>query len=153
MGLNPPLTITDFVESIMSTRIYPNKTCLTCGGRLPRSTYTYCSRKCYRRPPQDQIKDWLLGGSGVQRDGVLLSAIRNYILEKHNYQCEICKWGEVNHNTGKIPVQIHHKDGNSRNNREENLQVLCPNCHSLTPSFGGANRGNGRTNRYAGTSN
>ena len=30
------------------------------------------------------------------------------------------------------------------NNKEENLTLLCPNCHSLTPTAKGANKGNGR---------
>lgn len=61
------------------------------------------------------------------------------MLQKHNYKCEKCGWGEVNPSTGKIPLQIHHIDGNSENNVEENLQVLCPNCHSLTENFGSRN--------------
>ena len=29
-------------------------------------------------------------------------------------------------------------------NKEENLTLLCPNCHSLTPTYRGANKGNGK---------
>lgn len=32
---------------------------------------------------------------------------------------------------------MHHKDGNHNNNYIENLQILCPNCHSLTSTFAG----------------
>jgi len=31
---------------------------------------------------------------------------------------------------------MHHKDGNRSNNKEDNLELLCPNCHSLTDNFG-----------------
>lgn len=52
----------------------------------------------------------------------------------------ICSgWGEVNPYTNLVPLQIHHVDGNSTNNKEENLEVLCPNCHSLTENFGSRN--------------
>ena len=51
------------------------------------------------------------------------------------YKCEICGWGEKNIYTGNVPLEIHHKDGNYLNNIESNLQVLCPNCHSLTNSY------------------
>ena len=34
--------------------------------------------------------------------------------------------------------------GNFENNSETNLTLLCPNCHSLTPTYKGANKGNGR---------
>lgn len=37
--------------------------------------------------------------------------------------------------TGKVPLEIHHIDGNYLNNNISNLQVLCPNCHSLTSNY------------------
>lgn len=53
-------------------------------------------------------------------------------------ECERCKlktWmGE------SIPLEVHHIDGNSLNNFIWNLQVLCCNCHALTPNFGVKNR-------------
>lgn len=33
---------------------------------------------------------------------------------------------------------------NSENNSEDNLRLICPNCHSLTSTYRGANRGQGR---------
>ena len=47
-------------------------------------------------------------------------------------KCEMCnlsKW------MGKsIVLELHHIDGNRYNNDLDNLQILCPNCHSLTPN-------------------
>jgi 5-methylcytosine-specific restriction endonuclease McrA len=43
------------------------------------------------------------------------------------------------------------RDGNSENNLEENLRLLCPNCHSLSPNFRNLNKGYGRkwrVNKY-----
>lgn len=34
-----------------------------------------------------------------------------------------------------LPLEVHHKDGNKRNNKLENLEILCPNCHSLTDTY------------------
>jgi len=34
-----------------------------------------------------------------------------------------------------IKLELHHKDGNNTNNKLENLEILCPNCHSLTDTF------------------
>ena len=61
-------------------------------------------------------------------------------MEKNNCKCEKCGWGETNEFTGNIPLQVHHIDGDCKNNREENLQLLCPNCHSLTENFGSRNK-------------
>lgn len=48
--------------------------------------------------------------------------------------CELCKVGEM-WNNKKLVLQIHHIDGNSSNNTFENLQIVCPNCHSQTSNF------------------
>jgi hypothetical protein len=62
-------------------------------------------------------------------------------------KCERCGWCERHPITGEVPLTIDHVDGDYRNCKEENLAVLCWNCHALTPTFGGRNRGKGRTGR------
>ena len=48
-------------------------------------------------------------------------------------QCEICKNTEWLKQP--IKLQVHHIDGDNTNNNLENLQLLCPNCHSYTDSW------------------
>jgi hypothetical protein len=38
-----------------------------------------------------------------------------------------CTWSQT--------LEVHHVDGDKKNNARENLQVLCPNHHSVTPNF------------------
>lgn len=55
----------------------------------------------------------------------------------------------VNKFTNKTILQIHHIDGNASNNNEENLQVICPNCHAMTDTFMALNKGrSSRSKRY-----
>jgi 5-methylcytosine-specific restriction endonuclease McrA len=74
------------------------------------------------------------------------------LLEKNNYSCSECGWNKINPKTGKSPLEIDHIDGDCSNNKEENLRVLCPNCHSLTPTWKALNKGNGNkeSHRYSG---
>ena len=53
--------------------------------------------------------------------------------------CALC--GILNWQGKKLPLELHHKDGNHYNNSLENLEILCPNCHSIQEGNSGANRG------------
>ena len=125
------------------------KYCKNCGKELTseQKHNIYCSNTCQQQYQRNEyIKRWKNGEEdGLNGDYGLSLHIKNYLIEKANYQCEKCGWGEVNPFTGNIPLQIHHIDSDYTHNVEDNLQVLCPNCHSLTENFG--SRGKGRSAR------
>ena len=54
------------------------------------------------------------------------------------YKCELCGLYEWQDNP--IPLELHHINGNNRDNRLDNLKLLCPNCHALTDSYRGRNK-------------
>jgi 5-methylcytosine-specific restriction endonuclease McrA len=66
------------------------------------------------------------------------------MIKKYGAKCMECGWDKINPKSNKSTIQLEHIDGNSENNIPTNLKLLCPNCHSLTPTFGGLNRGSGR---------
>jgi hypothetical protein len=47
---------------------------------------------------------------------------------------------ESSWNGKPLVLTPNHKDGNSKDNRSENLELLCPNCHSQTETFAGRNK-------------
>lgn len=52
-------------------------------------------------------------------------------------KCEICE--NILWNNLQIPLELHHINGNRWDNRINNLQIICPNCHSQTDNFCGRN--------------
>lgn len=50
-------------------------------------------------------------------------------------RCKLNKWLNSD-----IPLELEHKDGNHFNNKRDNLELLCPNCHALTDTWRGRNK-------------
>lgn len=59
---------------------------------------------------------------------------------KMSYECAFCgnKGEWLGH---KITLQLDHINGKNNDHRIENLRFLCPNCHSITPTYAGKNKG------------
>lgn len=127
------------------------KVCLNCGKELigDKKRNKYCCQQCQLDYQYKQyIERWKNGQElGNKGKYEISSHIRKYLFEKHNNSCQICGWNKINPKSGKVPLQIHHIDGNCLNNKEENLQLLCPNCHSLTDTFGNLNDSSSRIYR------
>ena len=66
------------------------------------------------------------------------SLLTNKIVENKCNSCSISSWLD-----NPISLELDHIDGNSTNNTVENLRLLCPNCHSQTPTFRGRNINSG----------
>lgn len=64
---------------------------------------------------------------------------KRIVLEQHGI-CNNCKLSDWLGND--IPLELEHIDGNHHNNERNNLEALCPNCHSLTPTWRGRNKSN-----------
>lgn len=61
--------------------------------------------------------------------------IKEGIKERKCEKCKNTEWlGEP------IKLELNHINGVNDDHRLDNLEILCPNCHSITPNFGSKNR-------------
>jgi 5-methylcytosine-specific restriction endonuclease McrA len=105
--------------------------CANCGMKKEKRHNKYCDACIASGFHPRRLYD----PSQATRDGTR----KRIILEKRGHKCESCglsEWLEQ-----KIPLELDHIDGNSDNNVEDNLRLLCPNCHALTETYKGANVG------------
>jgi hypothetical protein len=120
--------------------------CLHCNTKLTTQK-KFCDIDCKNDYYHQQfLLQWKCGNHNGLRGEYNLSAhIRRYIFEKYDSKCCQCGWDEKHPSDGKIPLDIDHIDGDNNNN-EDNLRLLCPNCHSLTLTYKSRNK-NGRKQR------
>lgn len=67
---------------------------------------------------------------------------KKVLIKERGHKCESCKL-EIWLNE-PIPLELEHTDGNNRNNRKDNLLLLCPNCHAKTKFYRGKNKNTGK---------
>lgn len=88
-------------------------------------------KSCQRKP----AVSYLYKGSIVNAHDLRLKLIRDGIKAAKCESCHLKTWFN-----GSIPLELHHIDGDRFDNRLENLQILCPNCHALTDNHAGKSR-------------
>ena len=115
--------------------------CRNCGKPVRRRPKIYCSIICQQ---QLRRRRRIEGGIAGTR------ALKSYLLESREYKCEICGLAEWMGRS--MPLELDHKDGDSVNNKLDNLRLICPNCHAQTETYKAKNIGRGRhfrRERYA----
>jgi hypothetical protein len=95
-------------EKVEVSCVVCNTLILKSKSNVERNDKNYCSRKCYNF-----------------RNGLHKKLKRNTAFYKELLKVSTCNCGEKT----LFLLQIHHIDGNNRNNKKDNLEVVCANCH------------------------
>lgn len=93
--------------------------------------------KGVRRDTKYKTAEEYIQNNYVSSHKLKIKLIRDGIKED---KCEIC--GTSIWQGTKLPLELHHKNGNHFDNNFDNLQILCPNCHAIQNGNSGANVGN-----------
>lgn len=117
--------------------------CMCCGKILTDKKRSFCSNICFHLFKKNE-KYYKIENGDITLNH---RQYKKYLIEKYGEKCMKCGWKERNTITGNVPIQLEHIDGNSENNNLSNIELLCPNCHSLTPTYMALNKGNGRYKR------
>lgn len=125
----------------------PNN-CPECNKEI--SFYSEYCIDCYQTARKDNlIKAWLNGTWRGGTDYSLSDIVRQYLLKINNYECSLCSFSGFHALDGKTILTIDHINGDGTDHRPDNVRVLCPNCHALTDSYCGRNKGKGRPLYYS----
>ena len=131
----------------------PKTQCLNqCGNAVKQAKSRHCSFHCMHAHRHKCRVAGFFDQGGVYGH-VPLHFLSRMLRERYGERCSRCGWAERHPKTGKVPVEVEHVDGDWQNNHVDNLTLLCPNCHALTPTFRALNRGRGRAHRLGGREN
>jgi DNA-binding CsgD family transcriptional regulator len=86
------------------------------------------------RPHGLPLAELLVSGVHRGRHNIKLRLVRSGLKEEQCERCGIREWL-----ARPLTFALHHVNGDRHDNRIENLEFLCPNCHSQTDTFAGRN--------------
>jgi DNA-binding CsgD family transcriptional regulator len=109
---------------------------------LSKATVSYHARRLGHdidrvvpRPTSIPIAELCVAGIARSRGNLKRRLVREGLKEERCEGCGLDRW-----QNRPLPLALHHLNGDRDDNRLENLQILCPNCHALTENFSGRNR-------------
>jgi len=95
-------------------------------GHLKGKTHNHTTRPLSEILVEGRIENTYRLKNRLLKEGVKKSFCENCLLDE---------WMSK-----EIPLELHHIDGDTKNNKLENLTLLCPNCHAGTDNYRGKNK-------------
>lgn len=113
----------------------PRRPCLTCSNTT--TSKSYCSQACRNEHTLIRFHAGEIHDRGSQSN--IMQRLQK---TRHCESCNNTEW--LGH---PIPLEVDHISGDASDHTPSNLRLICPNCHGITPTWKGRNKGNGRKSR------
>jgi 5-methylcytosine-specific restriction endonuclease McrA len=104
--------------------------------------HNYTNKELYDMSWNDKLQLIFQNKYSISSYKLKLQLIKQGYKEDRCENCKLDMWMGY-----KMPLELHHKNSNHLDNSLENLQILCSNCHSLTPTFCAGSKRKNRLNK------
>lgn len=134
------------------------KRCVQCDGPIAyknNQIKIFCCRSC-AATYHNRLRPRRVKARKVSRSELLMRrfdagqinnrpTLRRILIGQYGHACQMCN--NTSWLGALIPLELDHISGNAGDNHPTNLRIVCPNCHAMTPTAKGRNKGNGRAAR------
>ena len=144
---NKNVKVDDKHIKIKKTKDRLNNFCLNCNKQI-KNNKKYCSNKCSsEKMHNDSYNYFLLNPIEFNRGNYTPKFFKKNFLIEQDFKCKICGMNNI-WNNNELVFVLDHIDGDSSNNKRENLRLICPNCDSQTATFKSKNKNSTRRNYW-----
>jgi len=111
-------------------------TCLNCGRKnaIKGASYTnkYCNNSCQQEHQRrnnafKKVQEWK-EAKEPQSWAKIPDWVKQHLIRERGHCCAVCR--QDAHMSNPIPLDVVYEDGDSYNNKENNLLLICPNCRA-----------------------
>lgn len=116
--------------------------CVECKAlfKMTRASQKYCTNNCKFIHIQKTRDEQIIQNKGFSENATNLT-IRQFLIRQHGNYCMICGLDANDWQCKKLTLIVDHVNGDCKNQKLDNLRIVCPNCDSQLDTYKAKNKG------------